>query len=105
MELAEIGWPDDSITYDEYLADFNADFHDLRRAAAFRSCLSPTSYRASQALAEVLLERGSLGVVYPSVRRRGGTCVACLVVWSALIWPPVSDRSKACTSSRARVQQ
>ena len=32
VELAEIGSPDESVTYDEYLADFNAEFHDLRRA-------------------------------------------------------------------------
>ena len=25
-----------------------------------------------------MLEAGSLGIVYPSVRRRGGTCLACL---------------------------
>jgi RES domain len=77
VELAEIGWPDESVTYDDYVADFNTDFHDLRRAPAFRECLSPASYVASQALAELLLERGSLGIVYPSVRRRGGTCLAC----------------------------
>jgi hypothetical protein len=77
VELAEIGWPDESVTYDEYLADFNADFDDLRRSRAFRACLAPDSYVASQALAETLLQRGSMGVVYPSVRRRGGTCVAC----------------------------
>ena len=32
---------------------------------------------ASQQLAEDLLTAGSLGVVYPSVRHDGGTCVAC----------------------------
>jgi hypothetical protein len=31
---------------------------------------------ASQQLAERLLAAGSLGVIYPSVRRRGGTCVS-----------------------------
>jgi len=77
VELAEIGWPDDSVTYDEYIADFNADFHDLRNARAFRACLAPDSYVASQALAESLLAHGSLGVVYPSVRRAAGTCLAC----------------------------
>ena len=30
---------------------------------------------ASQLLAERLLAVGSLGVIYPSVRRRGGTCL------------------------------
>ena len=43
----------------------------------FRACLAPDSYIASQALAETLLDRGSLGVVFPSVRHKGGTCVAC----------------------------
>ena len=77
VELAEIGSPDESITYDEYLADFNADFHDVRSARGFRACLTPDSYIVSQALAESLLQKGSLGIVYPSVRRPAGTCLAC----------------------------
>jgi hypothetical protein len=77
IELAEIGWPDESVTYDDYLADFNADFHDLGGAREFRAALDPDSYVASQRLAASLLREGSLGVVYPSVRRTGGTCVAC----------------------------
>ena len=76
VQLAEIGRFEDSVTYDDYLADFSASFHDLR-GRGFRDCLDPRSYRASQALAEGLLESGSLGVVYPSVRRTGGTCLAC----------------------------
>ncbi|HYN38795.1 MAG TPA: RES family NAD+ phosphorylase, partial [Rhodospirillales bacterium] len=31
----------------------------------------------SQELAERLLQEGSAGIVYPSVRRPGGTCLAC----------------------------
>ena len=77
VQLAEIGRFEDSVTYDDYLCDFSASFHDLRRARAFRQCLDPESYVASQALAERLLDAGSLGVAYPSVRRSGGTCVAC----------------------------
>jgi hypothetical protein len=77
VELAEIGWPDESVTYDGYLADFNADFHDLRQARGFRACLAPGSYIASQAIAESLLRHASLGIVYPSVRRPVGTCLAC----------------------------
>jgi len=77
VQLAEIGRFEDSVTYDDYLADFSASFHDLRRARGFRECLDRDSYVASQALAEQLLEDGSLGVIYPSVRRAGGTCVAC----------------------------
>lgn len=77
VQLAEIGRFDDVVTYDDYLADFSAAFHDLRGARGFKTCLAPDSYVASQALAERLLESESLGVVYPSVRHDGGTCVAC----------------------------
>jgi hypothetical protein len=59
-----------------YLADVSAAVHDLRRGRMFQSCLDAASYEASQALAERLLDSGSLGVVYPSVRHRGGTYVA-----------------------------
>jgi hypothetical protein len=77
VQLAEIGRLHDSVTYDDYLADFSASFHDVRRARDFRACLAPDSYLESQALAEELLHAGSLGVVYPSVRHDGGTCLAC----------------------------
>lgn len=75
-EYAEIGRFDDSITYDEYLSDLSAELHDLRGAAKFRKWLDPESYVASQGLAEELLADGSLGIVYPSVRRPEGTCIA-----------------------------
>ena len=77
VALAEIDRFEDTVTYDDYLADFSASFHDLRRARGFRACLDPESYLASQALAEQLLDAGSLGVVFPSVRHAGGTCLAC----------------------------
>ena len=78
VQLAEIGRFDDTVTYDDYLADFSASFHDLRAGPpGARACLDPDSYVESQALAERLLEAESLGVVYPSVRHAGGTCVAC----------------------------
>jgi hypothetical protein len=76
-EYAEIGRFQDQVTYDDYLSDVSAELHDLRGDAKFADCLSPTSYIASQRLAARLLEAGSLGVVYPSVRRPKGTCVAC----------------------------
>jgi RES domain-containing protein len=77
LELAEVGWLEDEITYDDYRADFSADFHDLRADARFADCLSRDSYVASQRLASRLLDAGSLGMIYPSVRRNAGTCVAC----------------------------
>ena len=84
VQLAEIDRFEDSVTYDDYLADFSASFHDLRaqstvkgRASDFSDCLDPDSYVTSQALAERLMAVDSLGVIYPSVRRAGGTCVGC----------------------------
>jgi hypothetical protein len=63
--------------YREYLADFHADFHDLRGNRSYAAYLNPDSYAASQRLARDLLGRGSAGVIYPSVRHRGGTCIGC----------------------------
>ena len=77
VELAEINQWDESVTYDDYLADFSAPFHDIRRDPAFANSLAADSYVASQELAETLLDAGSSGLVYPSVRRAGGTCLAC----------------------------
>ncbi|MCO5100196.1 MAG: RES family NAD+ phosphorylase [Burkholderiaceae bacterium] len=77
VEYAEIGRFDDSVAYEAFLADFSHEFHDLRADPRFADCLDPASYVASQRLAERLLARGSIGVVYPSVRRAGGTNLAC----------------------------
>jgi hypothetical protein len=77
VALAEVGRFEDEVTFDDYPADFSGEFHDLRGADEFVNCLAPGSYVQSQALAERLLEDGSLGIVYPSVRREGGTCLAC----------------------------
>ena len=76
--LRETGWDKEEVAdYTDYLADFRAEFHDIRRSRDHADCLSPHSYAASQALAAELLRLGSSGIVYPSVRRRRGTCVAC----------------------------
>jgi hypothetical protein len=105
IEYAEIGWTErEEVQYDDYLADFSAPFHDLRpdlrpglppdpephlqpdalsatnaseETKQFAACLDPASYVVSQQLAAELLAVGSLGIVYPSVRRAGGTCLAC----------------------------
>lgn len=76
--LREINWrEEETATYRQYLADFRAEFHDIRDDAQFVACLAPDSYTASQQLAVELLHHGSAGVVYPSVRHAGGTCIAC----------------------------
>jgi RES domain-containing protein len=77
VHLAEIGRYEDEVELDDYLADFSGEFHDLRRTQRFAACLDPTSYVASQTLAERLLENGSAGIVYPSTRRPRGACLAC----------------------------
>ncbi len=77
VEYEEIGRFNDSITYEAFLADFSYEFHDLREDARFTRCLAKASYVASQRLAARLLELGSMGVVYPSVRRPHGTNLAC----------------------------
>jgi len=82
-QLREVGWKfEETSTYDDYLADFAANFHDLRGdSSRLRRYLKPSPipkcYRDSQELALDLLMRGSNGIVYPSVRRDGGTCVVC----------------------------
>lgn len=78
VELAEVNWFDESLTYDDYLADFAAEFHDIRDGGgAYSDYLAPDSYVASQGLAQRLLDEGSQGIVYPSVRLQGGTCIGC----------------------------
>lgn len=77
VEYQEIDYFHDTVSYQEFLADFSASFHDLRNDARFQACLSPTTYIASQALAESLLQQQSLGMVYPSVRKKRSTNIAC----------------------------
>jgi RES domain len=66
--------------YIDFLADFSGPFHMLD-ARERKTCLKPDPiphcYRASQALANKLLFEGSNGIVYSSVRRPSGTCIAC----------------------------
>lgn len=77
-ELKEIGWKDEeSFSYIDYLPDFRHEFHDIRGDNNFLDCLNPNSYNASLALAMQLLNDGSAGIVFPSVRRSGGVCIAC----------------------------
>ena len=77
VEYQEIGRFDDCVSYQALLADFTATFHDLRGIDAYAECLDPDSYIASQRLAAELLEAGSMGIIYPSVRRSEGTNLAC----------------------------
>jgi hypothetical protein len=53
-------------------------FHDLSRmdSSIQTPLLDPVSYKASQAWGRRLREDGSRGIHFPSVRRRGGRCLA-----------------------------
>ncbi len=77
VEYDEIDRFDDSVRYQNLLADFNSEFHDLRGSARHKKILARDNYIASQKLAAQLLEQGSLGIIYPSVRHTGGTNLAC----------------------------
>ena len=76
-EYREVGFWYDDPTYDDYLADFVGDYHDLTETTEFEECLDPMSYVTSQSLAQGLLTEGSAGIVYPSVRNAGGLCLVC----------------------------
>lgn len=77
VEYQEIAYFDDSVSYQSLLADFSASFHDLRSQPRYVACLDPASYIDSQDLAATLLDAGSMGIIFPSVRRDGGTNLAC----------------------------
>ena len=77
-ELTRIGRFDDEAVYQSLLAGFIGDFHDLRRASGPLDCLGPdpaTAYPAGQALARKLRTAGARGLIYPSARRKRGTCL------------------------------
>lgn len=77
-ELEEIGVTDARLTMREYLAKFDAEFHEVRGLDPANAPLhDPDSYAASQAVGADLLVSGSNGIVYRSVRQAGGECIAC----------------------------
>jgi hypothetical protein len=60
VELAEVDWLDEDITYDDYLADFSAEFHDIRGERQFAACLDPGFAGAGAAIARSRLPRHRL---------------------------------------------
>lgn len=71
-----------------FTTKISARFHDLR--GAYPELHDPDSYVASQAFARRMRGSGSNGLVYDSVRNRGGQCVG--VFWPDCVGP--------CTQSR-----
>lgn len=100
--LAEMIVPDsppgvpetESSTYDDWLADFHGEFHALEPAAKYSACLEaepvPDCYAEPQRLAAKLLKAQSNGILYPSVRKKGGRCLVCFR--PALVYRPRRDR-------------
>ena len=77
-ELGFIGHYHDEAQYRALHAAFIGRFHDLRGVKPAPDALHPdpaTGYPAGQALARELMAAGSRGLIYPSVRQRGGTCL------------------------------
>jgi hypothetical protein len=77
-EIAEVGALETRMHMRLYHADFRATFHDIRdRPRVYAPVYDPDSYVESQRFGRGLLEQGSNGIVYRSVRRHGGECIAC----------------------------
>lgn len=77
-ELSEIGVFETRVEMRQYLADFDATFHDVRGDnAGFAALHDPASYAAAQGLGTRLRSDGSNGILYRSVRHAGGECIAC----------------------------
>jgi hypothetical protein len=78
--LREAGAASELVSYRQLLAGFSCRFHDLRGDPQHVS-LDPDpaiGYPAGQALAKSIRAAGGNGILYPSVRFRGGMCLAAL---------------------------
>lgn len=74
---------EDETVYRDWLSDIHAELHVLEPASRFRAELAaeplPQCYVAGQELARQLRRQRSSGILYPSVRHAGGTCIACFI--------------------------
>jgi len=59
-----------------YLADLDAELHDIRGRADLAEVYDPNGYASGQNLARALKAVHSRGIAYDSVRHAGGECVA-----------------------------
>lgn len=81
-ELEAVGRFDNVTDYAELVADFFGPFHDVR---GIDSKVDPVlhkdpaiAYPAGQVLARQLrVDHASNGIIYPSIRHPGGTCLVC----------------------------
>ena len=78
--LAKTGVYETTVDYTEMFASFAGEFVDLRPNPDHQ-CLHPDKaigYPTGNAIADAARARGINGIVYPSVRHPGGTCLAAL---------------------------
>ena len=77
-ELRNIDWFHEETDYRALHASFIGRFHDIRTSNPFPDCLHADpdiGYPAGQAVARDLMTADSRGLIYPSVRHSGGTCL------------------------------
>lgn len=70
-----------TVEYAEMHASMAGEYVDLRGADPSHPCLNPDpsiGYPAGNALADAARSKGLNGIIYPSVRHQGGTCIAAL---------------------------
>lgn len=70
-----------TVDYAEMFASFAGEFVDLRELKSSPTCLDPNKsigYPAGNALADAVRSKGLNGIIYPSVRHPGGTCIVAL---------------------------
>jgi RES domain-containing protein len=76
-EIAESGILETTVQMRQYLADLETEFHDVRASPEFDACHDPNSCVVGQQLGAALLESGSNGLWYRSVRNPGSECIVC----------------------------
>jgi RES domain-containing protein len=81
-ELTNVADFNATVDYAELFASFIGDFVDLRAAKPRPGILDPDpakSYAAGNAFADAVRAAEHYGIVYPSARHAGGTCLVALV--------------------------
>ena len=85
IQVSKVDFP-----YDDWQADFHADFYRLDSAKKNAKYLLPEPvpqcYAAGQEMAHSILLKGGNGIIYPSVRFKDGFCIACFR--PALVYRP-----------------
>lgn len=82
------------VEYAEMFASFAGEFVDLRNTDPRPDCLHPDAavgYPAGNSLAELTRNNGHNGIIYPSVRHEGGTCLVAL--WPAAVQSVAQGRA------------